>query len=57
MGIQVLMVLALLGAMFIPMIFGGGTAAMIASHLCVLTVTFAIFFGTINLNKTKGPPR
>ncbi|HTM68881.1 MAG TPA: hypothetical protein VL426_06315 [Candidatus Binatia bacterium] len=54
MGFQVLMVLALLGAMAIPMLFGNCPAAMIASHLCILTVTLAIFFGTLNLNKTRG---
>lgn len=55
MGLQVLMVLALVAALAIPPIFGGSHGAMIASHLCILTVTLAIFFGTLNLNKTRGP--
>jgi hypothetical protein len=55
MGFQVLMVLALVAAFAVPMIFGPGGAAMIASHLCILTATLAIFFGTLNLNKNAGP--
>ncbi len=54
-GIQVLMVLALLAAFAIPMLFGTGEWPMIASHLCILTVTLAIFFGVLRLKKDEGP--
>lgn len=54
MGIHVLMVLALVATFAIPPIFGWSGGAMIASHLCILTVTLAIFFGTLNLNKKPG---
>jgi len=55
MGYQVLMVLALVAAFAIPPIFGWSGGAMIASHLSILTVTVAIFLGTLNLNKKRGP--
>lgn len=54
MGFQVLMVLALVAAFAVPMIFGSSDGAMIASHLCILAATLAIFFGTLNLNKKQG---
>lgn len=55
MGFQVLMVLALIAAFAIPMIFGTVAWAMIASHLCILTVTVAMFFGVLRLKKDEGP--
>lgn len=55
MGFWILMVLAIVGAFAIPPIFGGSTASMFAAHLCILIVTLAIFFGTLNLNKKAGP--
>ena len=54
MALWVLMVTALLGALLIPMLFGNCFAAMLATHLCILTVTFSIFFGTLSLNKKHG---
>lgn len=55
MAYQVVMVLALIGTFVIPIACGFSTGAMFASHLCILTVTLAIFLGTINLNKSGRP--
>lgn len=55
MGLWILMVVALVAAFAVPMLFGTGTWAMIASHLCILTVTLAMFFGVLRLKKDDGP--
>lgn len=54
-GFLVLMVLALLIAFALPMLFGTLAWAMIASHLCILVVTLAMFFGVLRLKKDEGP--
>lgn len=55
MGFRILMVLALVAAFAVPLIFGMGDGAMIASQLCILATALAIFFGTLNLNNKAGP--
>lgn len=54
-GFLVLMVLALLAAFALPMLFGTAAWAMIASHLCILVVTLAMFFGVLRLKKDEDP--
>ncbi len=55
MGYFVLTVAALIAAFALPMIFGAAGWALIASHLCILTVTIAMFFGVLRLKKDEGP--
>jgi hypothetical protein len=48
------MIVALAAAFAIPMIFGVCAGAMVASHLCILTVTVAMFLGVMRLKRDGG---
>lgn len=53
MWVHIVMVVAMLGALAVPMILGTSPHALIVSHLLILVVCVAIFVGVLRLNRER----